>query len=84
MRHLSAGSPIANAPFAPPPEPLDALEPPRVERGETYLRLASRRFLSGLPYRSPADAVEAGAKTVEEWCDCLAQARLERAVPNEA
>jgi hypothetical protein len=41
-----------------------------------YLAEAAREFLDNLPCRSPAEAVEAGARSVEEWCACLVRARL--------
>ena len=49
----------------------------RLARSEGYLRAASRKFLEGTSFRSPVEAVESGAKSVLEWCDCLALARLE-------
>jgi hypothetical protein len=51
---------------------------------EPYFRQATRAFLKGLPYRSPAEAVEAGARDIEEWCACLEKARLESEGPSMA
>jgi hypothetical protein len=36
-----------------------------------YMRRAARRFLQGTRYRTPADAVEAGVKSLTEWVDTL-------------
>ena len=41
----------------------------------TYIQRASRIFLLGTRYRSPADAVEAGERTLEEWTDTLNRLR---------
>jgi hypothetical protein len=41
-----------------------------------YLAEAAREFLDNLPCRTPAEAVEAGVRSVEEWCACLVRARL--------
>lgn len=47
---------------------------------ETYTERAARRFLAGLPYASPAEAVEAGARSIQAWCDALTAARAEEGV----
>jgi hypothetical protein len=44
---------------------------------EPYFRQAARAFLDGLPYQSPAEAVEAGARDITAWCVCLEKARTE-------
>jgi hypothetical protein len=47
----------------------------------TYIQRASRIFLLGTRYQYPAQAVEAGIRTLEEWTDTLnqlRQAELER------
>jgi len=49
----------------------------RLARSEGYLHAASLQFLEGTSCRSPVEAVESGAKSIQEWCDCLAFARLE-------
>lgn len=49
----------------------------RLARSEGYLHAASVQFLEGTTCRSPVEAVESGAKSIQEWCDCLALARLE-------
>ena len=51
--------------------------PARRPRAETYIYLAHQMFLEGTNFQAPVDAVEAGAKTIEDWSDCLTQARLE-------
>lgn len=40
-----------------------------------YIRRASRRFLSGLPYRCPFDAVAHGVRTLEDWAKILNEER---------
>lgn len=40
-----------------------------------YIRRASRRFLSGTPYRSPVEAVEHGVRSLEEWAKVLNEER---------
>lgn len=45
------------------------------DKTEFYAAMASRQFLAGTPYSSPCEAVEAGARRIEEWCECLSQAR---------
>ena len=40
-----------------------------------YHKLAAKNFLAGTSFRIPVLAVEAGIKTIEEWCDCLREAR---------
>jgi hypothetical protein len=49
-------------------------------RRTSYLKRASRRFLEGTRYKSPVEAVEAGARTLEAWADILGE---EREVENE-
>ncbi len=41
----------------------------------SYTRRAAWRFLNGLSYRSPIEAVEAGVRTAEEWCEVLREER---------
>ena len=57
--------------------PLSPRYARRLARSEGYLHAASRKFLEDTPFRSPVEAVESGARSVLEWCDCLALARLE-------
>jgi hypothetical protein len=42
-----------------------------------YSATARARFLRGTRFRTPFEAVEAGARTLEEWCDLLASAKTE-------
>jgi hypothetical protein len=42
-----------------------------------YLAEAKRRFLEGTDFRAPIEAVEAGVRTDQEWCDVLAAVRAE-------
>jgi hypothetical protein len=37
-----------------------------------YLKRAKKRFLQGLWYASPVEAVLAGKRTLEEWVDMVA------------
>lgn len=46
-------------------------------RDENYLKLARQRFLIDLPFSTPNEAVEAGARSVTDWCLCLADAKSE-------
>jgi hypothetical protein len=54
------------------------LHAPKAEAG--YLKTARRLFLEGTSFSAPVDAVISGARTIEEWCDCLRQLRLEYGV----
>ena len=47
----------------------------RRKTNEPYLRQAAKAFLQGLPYASPVAAVEAGARSLADWCECLNQTR---------
>ena len=42
-----------------------------------YLLEAKKRFLEGTKFRTPIEAVEAGARSTGEWCDMLANVRAE-------
>lgn len=44
-------------------------------RRTNYLKRASRRFLEGTRFKSPVEAVEAGARTLTEWADTLGEER---------
>ena len=50
---------------------------------EDYAKIARRHFLAGTRFRTPVEAVEAGARTVEEWCECLANHRQRHTFGNE-
>jgi hypothetical protein len=41
----------------------------------SYYKRASRRFLQGTRHRTPAEAVEAGARTLEQWVTLLSEER---------
>lgn len=51
-------------------------------RAMDYLKLARQRFLDGTSHRTPIEAVEAGTKSVFDWCVCLAEARSEVGSPS--
>jgi hypothetical protein len=40
-----------------------------------YLRRAKKRFLEGLWYSAPVDAVLAGKRTLEQWTDIVSEER---------
>jgi hypothetical protein len=46
-----------------------------VRKKHTYIDRARGRFLEGTPFRYPVDAVDAGVKTMAEWCDLLLEER---------
>ena len=48
---------------------------PPSKRSVSYTELAAQRFLDGLPYGSPVAAIEAGVRTVQDWCDLLNEVR---------
>lgn len=41
----------------------------------TYITRAKRRFLEGMSYRVPVEAVTRGRRTVEQWVEILNQER---------
>jgi hypothetical protein len=41
----------------------------------SYFKRASRRFLQGTRHRTPAEAVEAGTRTLEQWVSLLSEER---------
>lgn len=45
------------------------------KRVPDYLKRAKKRFLQGLWYASPVDAVLAGKRTLEDWVDIVALER---------
>ena len=47
---------------------------PRLSK-TAYIKKATKRFLDGTNFRSPIDAVEAGARSLEEWSEILFQER---------
>jgi acetylornithine/succinyldiaminopimelate/putrescine aminotransferase len=44
---------------------------------QKYLKEASRVFLQGSGLKTPAEAVEAGIKSIVDWCECLNKTRRE-------
>jgi hypothetical protein len=42
---------------------------------QAYLREANRQFLRDSGYTTPVEAVEAGAKTIVQWCELLTAIR---------
>jgi hypothetical protein len=40
-----------------------------------YMKRAAKRFLAGTSFRIPAEVVEAGLKSLEEWSDVLNEER---------
>ena len=44
-------------------------------RRSSYLKRASKQFLSGTRYKSPFEAVEAGVRTLTHWAEILRQER---------
>jgi predicted transcriptional regulator len=47
--------------------------------GHVDIPLKARRlFLEGLPYRSPAEAIAAGARSTDDWCRLLDRLHLEK------
>jgi hypothetical protein len=41
----------------------------------SYFKRASRRFLQGTRHRTPAEAVAAGTRTLEQWVSLLSEER---------
>jgi hypothetical protein len=41
----------------------------------SYYKRASRRFLQGTRHSTPAEAVEAGSRTLEQWVTLLSEER---------
>jgi hypothetical protein len=38
---------------------------------QDYTRIATQEFLEGTRFRTPVQAVEAGERSIEQWCDCV-------------
>ncbi|NJK46342.1 MAG: hypothetical protein HC933_20730 [Pleurocapsa sp. SU_196_0] len=47
----------------------------RKPRAAPYIRRARQRFLEGTWHRTPADAVRAGFRSLEDWADILNEER---------
>ena len=61
--------------------PDRALPGPRASLGVKvskveYVNTAAKRFLEGLPCKSPEEAVQAGFRTLLDWCGILEEERL--------
>jgi hypothetical protein len=48
-----------------------------------YMRLARQEFLEGTSFRTPVDAVESGARKIEDWCDLVSVYRQKIATPED-
>ena len=60
-----------------------AIHPPEEQmrrKFQDYGELARQGFLKGTKFRTPVDAVESGARSIEDWCDCLATHRQSQRV----
>ncbi len=53
------------------------------KRRETYMKEAAHRFLENSPFQTPADAVEAGVRSIAQWCDHLNLARAQYGLQHE-
>jgi hypothetical protein len=38
---------------------------------QDYTRIATKEFLEGTRFKTPVQAVEAGERSIEQWCDCV-------------
>jgi hypothetical protein len=41
------------------------------QTAQDYTRLATQEFLEGTRFKTPVQAVEAGTRSIEQWCDCI-------------
>jgi hypothetical protein len=48
-----------------------------------YLKQARESFLENLPYRTPIEAVDAGVRSIQDWCDCLNETRARYGLPHD-
>lgn len=48
-----------------------------------YMKLARKEFLEGTKFRTPVDAVESGARKIEDWCDLVSIYRQKIATPED-
>jgi hypothetical protein len=55
---------------------------PRMRR-ENYLQHARKSFLEGSRCCSPMEAVDAGERSILEWCACLNRSRLMYSMASE-
>ena len=38
---------------------------------QDHTKLATQEFLEGTRFKTPVQAVEAGKRSIEQWCDCI-------------
>jgi hypothetical protein len=38
---------------------------------QNYTRFATQEFLEGTRFKTPVQAVEAGTRSIEQWCECI-------------
>jgi hypothetical protein len=48
-----------------------------------YLSRARESFLENLPFGTPIEAVDAGVRSIQEWCDCLNETRAKYGLPHD-
>jgi hypothetical protein len=48
-----------------------------------YMKLARNDFLNGTKFRTPVEAVESGARKIEDWCDLVSVYRQRIATPED-
>jgi hypothetical protein len=48
-----------------------------------YMKLAKQDFLEGTTFRTPVEAVESGARKIEDWCDLVSIYRQKIATPED-
>ncbi len=46
-------------------------------RSDSYTRLAKQQFLEGTSFTCPGEAIAAGFKSTQAWCECLEKFRDE-------
>jgi hypothetical protein len=58
-----------------------ALHMPRSKTN--YLSRARETFLENLSFGTPIEAVDAGARSIQDWCDCLNETRAQYGLPHD-
>lgn len=48
-----------------------------------YLSRARETFLENLSFCTPIEAVDAGARSIQDWCDCLNETRARYGLPHD-
>ena len=48
-----------------------------------YLSRARETFLENLSFCTPIEAVDAGARSIQDWCDCLNETRAKYGLPHD-